>query len=59
MSIYWNMDSWGSDYPPENADEIISKANAMIDEYAETHDEEETANFSEALWETYCIDGII
>lgn len=54
---YWSEESWGSDYPPESADEIISKANELIDEYAETHGEDETAAYSEMLWERYCMTG--
>lgn len=56
-NYYWSEESWGSEYPPENADEIISKANELIGEYAETHDEDETAAYSERLWEQYCMDG--
>ena len=56
-NYYWSMDSWGDAYPPENADEIIDLANEMIDAYAEDHDEDETANYSERLWEHYCDTG--
>lgn len=51
---YWNLESWGNGYPPENADEIISAANEMIERYAETHSEVSTDNYSEKLWEYYC-----
>ena len=54
---YWSMESWGSDYPPENADEIISKANELIEAFAAEHDEDETAAYSEMLWERYCETG--
>lgn len=54
MKIEWTLESWGSDYPPENANEIIAKANKLIDAFAETHDEDETAAYSEWLWELYC-----
>lgn len=56
-TFYWSMESWGSDYPPENADEIIYQANEIIEAYAETHDDEETANFSSALWDHFCMTG--
>lgn len=56
-NIYWSMESWGSDYPPENADEIIARANKLIEAYAETHDEEEVAEYSEMLWGRYCMSG--
>ena len=55
--FYWSMESWGSDYPPENAEEIIDSANELIAAYAETHDEEETDAYSERLWERYCMSG--
>lgn len=64
--MYWSIDSWGSDYPPVNADEIISKANEMIDRYsADFPDcrEEEIREYSESLWEMFCqtneLDGIV
>lgn len=59
MKYYWSLESWGSDYAPENADEIINRANELIDAYAETHDEEETAAYSERLWDAYCTTGKI
>lgn len=59
MNCYWTLESWGDAYPPENADEIIERANCLIAAYAETHDEEETANYSERLWEHYCSTGRI
>ena len=59
MKHLWSIESWGSDYPPENADEIISKANDLIEAYAEDHDEDEVNNFSETLWERYCSTGNI
>ena len=54
MKIEWTLESWGSDYPPENANEIICHGNNLIDAFAETHDEDETAAYSEWLWELYC-----
>jgi len=59
MNCYWTLESWGGTYPPENADEIIERANDLIAAYAETHDEEETANYSERLWDRYCSTGRI
>lgn len=56
--FYWTMDGWGSENPPENAEELISGANEMIDAYAETHDEDAVAAFSCKLWEDYCSIGM-
>ena len=56
-AIFWSLESWGSDYPPENAEEIISAANEMIAAYAKTHDEDEAAAYSEKLWDRYCATG--
>ena len=55
--MYWSMDSWGPDYPPEDAVEIVATANAMIERYRETHSDEETRNYSAALWDRYCMTG--
>ena len=55
--MFWTLESWGADYPPENADEIISKANELIEAYAADHDEDETRNYSETLWERFCATG--
>lgn len=57
MKYFWSIESWGDAYPPENADEIIDHANELIEAYAESHDDEETENFSESLWERYCHTG--
>lgn len=57
--IHWSIESWGSEYPPENAEEIIDRANAMIDAYAETHDEDAAEEYSNRLWETYCTTGAL
>ena len=57
MKYFWSIESWGDAYPPENADEIIDRANELIEAFAESHDEEETANYSESLWERYCHTG--
>ena len=56
-NYFWSLDSWGADYPPENADEVINMANAKIEAYATDHDEDETKNYSESLWEAYCMNG--
>lgn len=55
-TTYWNMDSWGNGYPPINADDVISAANEIIDEYIATHPDDEYGLevFSEQLWETFC-----
>lgn len=64
--MYWSVESWGSDYPPVNADEIITKANEMIDKYSADHpdyDERDINDYSESLWETFRqtneLDGIV
>ena len=57
MKYHWTYESWGDAYAPENADEIIDQANELIDLYAGTHDEDETSNYSETLWDTYCRTG--
>ena len=54
MNYFWDMNNFGYNYPPENAEKIISLANKMIGEYAEYHDIEETTNYSSALWDNYC-----
>lgn len=59
MNCYWTLESWGDGYPPENADEIIERANDLIDAYAENHDEEEVSEYSNGLWERYCSTGRI
>ena len=52
---YWSEDSWGSDYPPDNWEEIVSRANEMIkNKYLQTRDEEETRDYSSRLWDGYC-----
>ena len=52
---FWTVDSFGAGYIPENYEEIISMANDMIAEYAKDHNEEEMKNFSETLFERYCM----
>lgn len=54
---HWSLESWGDAYPPENAEEIIERANAEIDAYIELHpdaDGAEIAEFSHSLWEEFC-----
>jgi hypothetical protein len=57
MKYFWTLEDWGDACSPENADEIIDRANGLIGDYAESHDDEEAANFSEILWERYCSTG--
>jgi hypothetical protein len=59
-NIYWTTDSWGSDYAPINADEIISKANELIDQYIAENpdrDEADVQEYSNELWEAFCDSG--
>lgn len=58
-NYYWTTDSWGDAYPPENADEIVSAANDMIDAYALRHTDEDVACYSDSLWEIYCCTGCV
>ena len=54
----WNLNSWGSGDVPENAIDIINRANELIEAYAETtEDEEAVHDYSERLWDTYCTTG--
>lgn len=53
----WTSESWGSGCPPENYEEIISAANELIEAYAETHDEDDTVEYSAWLWDCYCTRG--
>jgi hypothetical protein len=55
--MYWTIESWGADCPPENAEEIISRANELIDAYAAQNGNDEAENYSEMLWEHYCTTG--
>lgn len=57
--MYWTLESWGNDCPPENAADIISAANAMIDAYGADHDDAETENYSVLLWDRYCTTGAL
>ena len=54
---FWTMEALGSDYPPENADEIIQAANEKITEFVKSYvwrDVEEIWIYSDKLWEEYC-----
>lgn len=59
MKYNWSLESWGADYPPENAGDIISAANEKISEYAATHSDEDTREYSAMLWDRYCTTGKI
>lgn len=59
---FWTLESWGADYPPENADEIIEAANEKIAEYVKTREwknDYEIERFCENLWDRYCSTGEI
>jgi len=62
-NYYWDENSWGADYPPENWADIVDAANTMIDDYIEAEnlapersrdDMEIVRSYSEGLWEKYC-----
>lgn len=65
--IYWTTESWGSDCPPVNADEIINTANCLIDEYITEHhldldfimEFRDAFDYSSMLWEDFCSTGSI
>lgn len=54
---YWSLESWGSDYPPENAEEIIEQANRIICETEQKIGMGAAARLSNSLWERYCQSG--
>lgn len=57
---YWTLDSFGSGPLPENAEEIVSRANAMIDKFCDLEPycgTDEIEIFSDALWEDFCRTG--
>lgn len=62
-SYYWDSESWGSFYPPENWEEIVNAANSKIDEYIEKNnldpdddrDDDEIRNYSSYLWEIWVV----
>ena len=53
-NYYWSMESWGDAYPPENADEIITLANAAIDRFIDENGDDDAADYSNKLWDEYC-----
>lgn len=59
--LYWDYESWGNGYPPVNHEEICSRANEMIDEYAAAHPDYDEMDvfdlFAEKLWEDFCKTG--
>lgn len=77
--IYWTTETWvddyrpwttecgGRDYPPVNADEIISAANGLISKYIadnrldldERYDFDDAFNYSVQLWYDFCSTGSI
>lgn len=54
---YWTLESWGADYPPEDAEEIIALANNRIDAVATAQGETAADVCSEEMWERYCTAG--
>lgn len=56
-NYYWNAESWGDAYPPENAEEIIDEANDMIAAVEAVDGEDAAEAFSERLWDLYCQTG--
>lgn len=57
MEYYWTAESFGSEYPPENWEEVITWANGHIDDYrADNPDayDDEIREYSDSLWELYC-----
>lgn len=57
-NYYWNLESWGDAYPPENAEEIVSSANEMIDAFIDANpdaDDDMICAYSEKLWNGYCV----
>lgn len=57
---YWTAESWGSDYPPKNWEEIIDTANDLIDRFSlGDADGEDIRNYSGKLWEEFCRTGKI
>lgn len=60
MNYLWTIDSWGSEYPPENADEIINEANDLIVQFAKKRKwnyEYEIERYADQLWERFCSTG--
>lgn len=62
INYYWDTESWGNGVPPINADEVICKANDMIDQYIADHpdyDQHDIKDYAERLWEAFCRTGEI
>ena len=60
--MYWDEDTFGAGPIPQNLDEICSVANSMLDAYmAENADasDEGVSNYSESLWNSYCMSDVI
>lgn len=60
--MYWDEDTFGAGPIPQNLDEICSVANSMLDAYmAENADasDEDVSNYSESLWNAYCMSEVI
>jgi len=59
-NYYWDANSWGVDYTPDNWEEIAGNANAMIDQFIATEhldpkaDVDQISDYSDRLWEKYC-----
>ena len=71
--IYWDENNWGSNYPPENWEEICEAANQKINNFLiengiedpeciTTAQEQDLINFLSQMWADYCaadeIDGV-
>lgn len=59
---FWSAESWGSEYPPENAAEIIEQANAKIVEFAQARRWTyawEIEEFSSRLWDRFSRTGSV
>ena len=60
-NYYWNTESWGDAYTPEDADLAIFLANEILSATSERHpnwDDETMAYASQVLWNNYCTKGI-
>lgn len=56
---HWTFESWGSEFPPINCDDVCNAANELIDAYAQEHDERDTNEYNERLWEEFCATGTV
>lgn len=58
-NYYWNAETWGADYPPENWQDICDAANSKIDEYISDNgldcdnDADRISDYSERLFEEW------